>query len=163
MTNFMGQRGPLTVSDDVEKKIEEVNKYLVTAREEADKAAQYRTKLQSQIDELEATKSKLVEDIFSLETKAATVKENKEANEAEIRQARVTLDEIKLNIGSVKKEHDDTVESTRAILADIEKQLTEIASERSALRAYASALDEKERKLDTYNEKIKRTIDSLKT
>lgn len=162
-TNFTGQRGPITVSDDIEKKIEEVNVYLNTARADGKKFEERKILLETEVAELEAKKDSLSRDASTLHEQLSTTKKNKELQDVDIRSGREILSTLHQNISLAKKEYDETVEKTKAIFFEIDEAKKEISTERSALRAYASALDEKERKLDAYNEKIKRMIDAMKT
>ena len=160
MNNFIPTKNIL--SDELEKKIEQVNAHMVEARNEAEKSQIKKNTLDGEVTVLEEKKNILNEEITKLEASKVTL----------------TIDVVKLKEEVVEKvkEKDDLIKESRILKSeneeekkslDVEReelrqQKLDISGRESVLRTVSKGLEEKEKKLDIYADRVKKLLDSVK-
>lgn len=160
MNNFIPTKNIL--SDELEKKIEQVNAHMVEARNEAEKSQIKKNTLDGEVTVLEEKKNILNEEITKLEASKVTL----------------TIDVVKLKEEVVEKvkEKDDLIKESRILKSeneeekrslDVEReelrqQKLDISGRESVLRTVSKGLEEKEKKLDVYADRVKKLLDSVK-
>ena len=148
--------------DELEKKIELVNKSLSDAR--------------ANTERLEGVRSQKEKDVAALEAKLADLGE-KESQFKE-RSNSLTAQSINLEnqVLGKKKELAEVTEALRLAKASLEelnaqidlakqgleKQREEVAGRERSAKIFEQSLIERERKLDAYTEKVRRMIDAMK-
>lgn len=150
------------LSEELEKKIEQVNAHMVSQRNEAEKFQLKKNELELQIKDLEQKQKTLKEEVDSL-------KLNKDDLASEI----VLLEEdISLKKGELvelKKENESMIVKNREESGklsvekeNLKKRAEDLAAQEATLRVYGKALEEKEKKLDVYADRVKQILNSVK-
>lgn len=150
------------LSEELEKKIEEVNFSMVDARNKAEKFQDIKNKLEVEIKGLEEMKGKLNEEIPLLRIDKDSLNLDLDNLEADIEAKKTELADLRSQINEAKKEN----EAEKGLLVkekeDLVKRKSDIEGQEAILRTVAKGLEEKEKKLDVYADRVKRLLDSVK-
>ena len=149
--------------DELDAKIQAVNEHLVAAKQSTEKLIEEKKVLtdsvailKGTIVTLEASKIEFVDDISSLGNEKVSLtdevkvlKSIKEALDQEIVVARNVL------VGEQEK--------VKGLHQQLEIKEQEVKNKEVALNVFAAGLDERKKKLDSYEDKLKRIADQFKT
>ena len=163
MSLFSGKSAPQVLSDELEKKIEEVNLSLAQAKESADKFNQIKERHEKEILTLEDKKKNLQDELVRIDALTSSAKKEKEAYQNNIQEAKNELSDLEDKVKIARDEYEAEMAKSISLVAGLEQREKEVSSKESAIRAYANGLEEKEKKLDAYAERVRRMIDSLKS
>jgi len=164
MTTFKSSNPETTriLSEELEKKIDEVNAHMVEQRSKAEEFQLKRNQLEQDVKELEEKKKELSKEVSLLEgrinSSAIEIKSLEESivsKKSELSELRKSNDEMTaLN----KKESDLLAVQKETLL----KKQEDLDAKESAINIYGKSLEEKEKKLDVYATRVKQMLGSLK-
>jgi phage shock protein A len=165
MTTFIARDPEATriLSEELEKKIDAVNAHLVEARNETEKFIQTKNKLEGEAKELAVVKEKLTAEVLSLGSQRdgflseiAELKEKVEWLKKELVNVNKQLTELE----AANKEEIGKLDVERE---ELKKRRNDLEGQESILRTFSKGLEEKEKKLDVYADRVKRLLDSVKS
>ena len=151
------------LSEELERKIAEVNSSMVSARDQAEKYQENKNKLEVEIRDLETVHKKLSEEIIVLKETEKTVLFGLGEVRERTSQQRAELAELEKQTQEIKMANEEEAKKFAAERAELEKQKEELDSQEKVMRTFSKGLEEKEKKLDIYGEHIKKVLDSLKS
>lgn len=163
MTNFTPTGSSAKIlSDELEKKIEEVNASMVDARNKTEQFQDIKNKLEVGIRELEETKGKLDGEISLLRSEKESLGFDLQGLKDEIEPKKVELADLRKQTGEAKVANEAEKQKLVVEKEEIAKRKSDLDGQESILRTYAKGLEEKEKKLDVYADRVKRLLDSVK-
>lgn len=164
MTTFMARDPEATkiLSEELEKKIEGVNAHMVAARNETEKFIQAKNKLEGEVKEAEAVKAELSLEIKGLIShRDDLMKEVVELDE-KVKYLRNELVKTNKELEVVEVANKEGAEKLTTEREELKKKRDDLEGQESVLRTFSKGLEEKEKKLDVYADRVKRLLDSVK-
>lgn len=150
------------LSEELEKKIEEVNASMVDARNKAERFQDVKNKLEVEIKGLEEAKRRLNEEIPSLQEQKMGLALNVEDLKDDIEIKKSEVADLRKQINEAKAEN----EAEKGLLVkekeEIARRRSDVEGQEAVVRTVAKGLEEKEKKLDVYADRVKRLLDSVK-
>jgi len=163
-TNFKaGDPGSVKIlSEELERKIEEVNASMVNARNETERFQAQKNQLEEQIKNLQEKVKVLSEEVPLLQDQKSSLKSDLISLDESINERKIESSDLKKQNEEIKASNKE--ESDKLVLekAAIEKRKTDLDAQEATLRVYGKGLEEKERKLDIYADRVKKLLDSVK-
>lgn len=157
------QQTAAPLPDELDKKIEVMNNYLVEGREEFKKILENKAVLEKEIADLGEKKSVLKSEVVRFEDRCEAVQKIREEIDSKMGQAKAELILENQKLVEAKKQVEVEEEKSRRIVAGLEQREKDVVDKESTMRVYAKSLEEKEKKLDEYQAKVKRFVDNLKS
>lgn len=151
------------LSEELERKIEEVNASMVAARNETEKFTERKSKLEVDVRDLKDTHKKLSEEVDLLRENEKSLLFGLGEVRERINQQKIELKDLEKQALDVKILHEENEKKFIAEREEIAARKADLDSQETVLRTYVKGLDEKEKKLDIYAEHIKKVLDSLKS
>ena|SRR3990167_7610639 len=164
MTDFISRNPEATkiLSEELEKKIEAVNASMVAARDEAERFRGVKNKLEVEIRELETTKGTLAGEVTSLENQHDSLIIEGETLTQSVDQMQAQLADVRKQLSEAKHSNEEEQGKLEAERMDVAKRKADLDGQEAVLRTYAKGLEEKEKKLDVYAERVKRLLDATR-
>ena len=150
------------LSEELERKIEEVNSSMVDARNKAENFQGIKNKLDGEIRDLEEVKK-------SLQLQIPPLQSEKDSLLAELQELKDSIESQKAEVADLRKQTSEAKQAreqeAQKATADKEemiKRKSDLDGQESILKIYAKGLEEKEKKLDVYADRVKKLLDSVK-
>lgn len=165
MANFIspGSESVKMLSDELEKKIEEVNISMVFMRGEAARFMKMKDELELNVKELEDKKVNLNQEIPPLQDRKDSLSSDLMSLRDDIRKSTNELKEINNQIDNAKLENEEEIKKITVFREEMQRREKELKDQEAVLRVYATGLEAKEKKLDVYADRVKRLLDSVKS
>lgn len=150
------------LSEELERKIGEVNTHLVNSQNEAEKAQIKKNILDGEITKLEETKKLLNEEVPKLEASKVSLNVDIEKLKVEIVEKVFERDELIKENRRLKADNEEERKVLDVEREELKKKKSDIEGQESVLRTVSKGLEEKEKKLDVYADRVKKLLDSVK-
>jgi len=150
------------LSEELEKKIEEVNKSMVQARDEAERFRDIKNKLDVEIRDLQTTKNNLQETIESLKVEEIDLVAKVGTMISDLNEKTLVLQDLNKQIAEAKVKNDEELHRLGQEKEVLRKRNEELDTKESAINIFARSLEDKEKKLDLYAERVKSMLGALK-
>ena len=164
MTNFMARDPEATkiLSEELEKKIEGVNASMVAARNETEKFIQTKNKLEGEAKELAVVKERLAKEVLDLGVQKDTLNTEVLELNGSINQLRAELVRVNKELVALEVANKEELGKLDTERQELKKKRDDLEGQESVLRTFSKGLEEKEKKLDVYADRVKRMLDSIK-
>ena len=150
------------LSDELEKKIGEVNAHLVNSQNEAEKSQIKKNTLDGEIAKLEETKKTLNDEVPKLEASKVSLNTDIEKLKVEIVEKVLERDDLIRENRKLKTDNEEEKRILEVEREELKQKTIDIEGRESVLRTVSKGLEEKERKLDVYADRVKKLLDSVK-
>ena len=165
MTIFTPTRDPAAtkiLSEELEKKIDEVNKHLVDTRALTEKLQEKKNQLEIDVRNLETKKGTLLGEVSELKKEVDRL--TNEVSKLEDRYSNLQATKVVLekSIDDLSKLNTEEAGKLNIEKEELKKRKVDLDAQEATLRIYGKGLEEKEKKLDIYAERVKKLLDSVK-
>lgn len=150
------------LSEELERKIEEVNSSMIDARNKTEQFQGVKNKLEGEIKELEEVKKKLNDEIPLLQNTKESLSADLQELKDNIEAQKIEVADLRKQTSEAKSEREQEAQKAVADKEEMIKRKDDLDGQESVLKIYAKGLEEKEKKLDVYADRVKRLLSSVK-
>lgn len=164
MTNFLSRDPAATkiLSDELEKKIDSVNKAMVDTRNETERLVGAKNSLEVEIRSLEEKKKGLGEEVKVLGEEQKLLLSALDSLEKSVKTSKESLAELTRELVDLKQANEEEKKLLLAEKEDVKKRKEDLSGQEAVLRTVAKGLEAKEKQLDVYAERVKKLLDSVR-
>lgn len=149
--------------DELDNKIQSMNLYLVEGRNELEQLKKLKLNLEQEISVVSTEKDVILSKILKLKEECDNLNLTKKDIGDNIVRLKNDYVAEKNIFDAICKEREMKEDEINRTISGIEIREKDLVDKELTMRIYAKSLEEKEKKLDAYADKLKRFIDQIKS